>query len=112
MPTATARCRWGAPRAGVEAGASGLGTCSLGEALSLRAAGITTRLFSWLDTPDVDFAPGIEADVDLAASSLGELRRIAAAAKPGTRARVHLKIDTGLSRNGCPPTAWAELVEA
>src|SRR4051794_32668639 len=99
-------------RAAVEAGASWLGTCSLGEALALRRAGIETRLFSWLDTPDVDFASGVEAGIDLAASSLGELRRIAAAAKPGTRARVHLKIDTGLSRNGCPPSAWAELVEA
>ena len=48
-------------RAAVEAGAGWLGTCSLGEALALREAGITTRLFSWLDTPDVDFAPGIEA---------------------------------------------------
>src|SRR5207237_10638546 len=45
-------------RAAVEAGASWLGTCSLGEALALREAGITTRLFSWLDTPDVDFAAG------------------------------------------------------
>ncbi|WP_410606861.1 alanine racemase [Amycolatopsis sp. lyj-109] len=99
-------------RAAVEAGATWLGTCSLGEALALREAGIETRLFSWLDTPDADFAAGIENDIDLAASSLGELRRIAAAAKPGTPARVHLKIDTGLSRNGCPPSAWAELVEA
>jgi alanine racemase len=99
-------------RAAVEAGATWLGTCSLGEALALREAGITTRLFSWLDTPEADFAPGIEAGIDLGVSSEGELRRIADAAGPGTRARVHLKIDTGLSRNGCPPAEWAGLVEA
>ncbi|GAA4540490.1 alanine racemase [Amycolatopsis samaneae] len=100
-------------RAALEAGATWLGACSLDEALELRRAGITARLFSWLDMPDVDFAPGIEADVDLAASSIGELRRIAdAARRVGARARVHLKIDTGLSRNGCPPPLWAELVEA
>ncbi|OXM66955.1 alanine racemase [Amycolatopsis vastitatis] len=99
-------------RAAVEAGASWLGTCSLGEALALREAGITTRLFSWLDTPEVDFAPGIEAGIDLGVSSPGELRRIADATGPGTRARVHLKIDTGLSRNGCPPAEWAGLVKA
>lgn len=100
-------------RAAVEAGATWLGTCSLAEALALRAAGLTTRLFSWLDVPEVDFAAGIEADVDLGASSLAELRRIAdAASRAGKRARVHLKIDTGLSRNGCPPAEWPALVEA
>ncbi|HEY2058842.1 MAG TPA: alanine racemase [Amycolatopsis sp.] len=100
-------------RAAIDAGATWLGTCSLGEALDLRHGGITTRLLSWLDVPTADFAPGIEADVDLAASSVDELRRIAdAAGQAGKRARVHLKIDTGLSRNGCPPAAWPELVEA
>ncbi|PRX43999.1 alanine racemase [Prauserella shujinwangii] len=97
--------------AAVDAGASWLGACSSAEALDLRRAGITARLFSWLDTPDVDFAPAIAEDVDLSASSAGELARIAdAARRAGRRARVHLKIDTGLSRNGCPPYAWPELV--
>ncbi|MDT8909678.1 alanine racemase [Amycolatopsis sp. PS_44_ISF1] len=100
-------------RAAVEAGATWLGTCSLREALDLREGGITARLLSWLDLPTADFAPGVEADVDLTASSAGELARIAeAAGRAGKRARVHLKIDTGLSRNGCPPAEWPELVEA
>ncbi|WP_158881189.1 alanine racemase [Amycolatopsis anabasis] len=97
-------------RAAVEAGASWLGTCSLDEALELRAAGITARLFSWLDTPGVDFAPGIAAGVDLGVSSPAELARVAeAASRAGARAAVHLKIDTGLCRNGCPPPGWAAL---
>lgn len=100
-------------RAAVDGGATWLGTCSLGEALDLRAAGIEVRLLSWLDGDDVDFAPGIEQGVDLAASSMGELSRIAAAAgRAGSRARVHLKIDTGLNRNGCPPESWSQLVKA
>ncbi|PXY17208.1 alanine racemase [Prauserella sp. PE36] len=100
-------------KAAVRAGATWLGTCSLAEALDLRDAGITTRLFSWLDTPDVDFTPGVERDVDLSVSSLAELERVAAAAaRAGKPARVHLKIDTGLSRNGCPPYAWPDLVKA
>ncbi|MEC3980239.1 alanine racemase [Amycolatopsis sp. H20-H5] len=100
-------------RAAVEAGATWLGTCSLNEALELRRAGVTARLFSWLDTPDVDFAPGIAEGVDLAASSLGELNRIAdAARRAGLPANVHLKIDTGLSRNGCPLADWPVLVAA
>jgi len=100
-------------RAAAEAGAAWLGTCSLQEALALRAAGLSTRLFSWLDMPETDFAPGVEADIDLGVSSLGELTRVAAAAeRTGKRARVHLKIDTGLSRNGCLPADWPALVEA
>ncbi|MFF5986367.1 alanine racemase [Prauserella flavalba] len=100
-------------RAAVRAGATWLGTCSLAEALDLRDAGITTRLFSWLDTPDVDFTPGVERDVDFSVSSLAELERVSsAAAGAGKPARVHLKIDTGLSRNGCPPYAWPDLVKA
>src|SRR3954468_12247056 len=56
-------------KAALEAGATWLGGCSLGEALALRAAGITARLFSWLDLPDVDFAPGIVQGIDLSVSS-------------------------------------------
>ena len=100
-------------KAALDAGATWLGACSVAEALALRDAGITARLFSWLDPPDVDFTPAIAADVDLSASSAGELSRIAAAAhRVGKRARVHLKIDTGLSRNGCPAYAWPALVKA
>ncbi|MEV6909858.1 alanine racemase [Amycolatopsis sp. NPDC051071] len=106
-------------RAAVEAGATWLGTCSLGEALALRRAGIGVRLFSWLDTPDVDFAAAVAEDIDVAVSSLDELARVAAGARrarafSGLNAlcRVHLKIDTGLSRNGCPPAEWPALVKA
>ncbi|MFD5091140.1 alanine racemase [Amycolatopsis thailandensis] len=106
-------------RAAIEGGATWLGTCSLGEALALRRAGIRVRLFSWLDTPEADFAPAIAEDIDVAVSSLDELSRVADGVRrardfSGLNAigRVHLKIDTGLSRNGCPPAEWSALVEA
>ncbi|MCE7000024.1 alanine racemase [Saccharothrix sp. S26] len=99
-------------RAAVEAGATWLGSCSLAEALALRAAGLTVPILAWLDPPGTDYAAGVEQDVDLAASSLAQLEEISAAAdKAGRTARVHLKIDTGLSRNGCPAADWPELVE-
>ncbi|QFZ23428.1 alanine racemase [Saccharothrix syringae] len=99
-------------RAAVEAGATWLGSCSLAEALALRAAGLTVPVLAWLDPPGTDYAPGVEQGVDLAASSVRQLDAIAdAATRAGRTARVHLKIDTGLSRNGCQPADWPELVE-
>lgn len=98
-------------RAALAAGAQWLGACSQREALDLRAAGITAPIFAWLDTPATDRAPGIAAEIDLSASSPLELDRIVAdARRAGRPARVHLKVDTGLSRNGSPPSEWPDLV--
>jgi alanine racemase len=99
-------------RAALEAGATWLGSCSLREALDLRDGGIDTRILSWLDVPEIDLAPGVEAGIDLSASSVRELAAIVdGARRTGKTARVHLKIDTGLSRNGCPPNEWPDLVD-
>ncbi|MEU6152526.1 alanine racemase [Actinosynnema sp. NPDC047251] len=99
-------------RAALEAGATWLGSCSLAEALVLRAAGISAPVLSWLDPAGTDYAPGVEAGVDLSVSSLRQLAAVAEAARGvGRPARVHLKIDTGLSRNGSRPDEWGALVE-
>lgn len=98
-------------RAALDAGATWLGSCSLAEALALREAGVTAPILAWLDLPTTDRAPGVAADVDLAASSAAELAAVEdGAERAGRRARVHLKIDTGLSRNGCAPAEWPDLV--
>ena len=53
------------------------------------------------------------ADVDISAQSLDQLSRLAAAAATTERrARVHLKIDTGLSRNGASPQLWPDICAA
>jgi alanine racemase len=99
-------------RAALEAGAGWLGSCSLAEALALRGAGITAPILSWLEVAGEDFVVAIAANVDVTASSVRELGHIlGAGARAGRTPRVHLKIDTGLSRNGCPATEWPELVE-
>lgn len=88
-------------RAALGAGAGWLGVAHISEALPLRAAGLSAPLLAWLHTPDSDFAAAIAADVDLGCSGW-ELPRIVAAADLLARsARIHLKIDTGLGRNGC-----------
>ncbi|GGN27554.1 alanine racemase [Lentzea pudingi] len=100
-------------RAALEAGATWLGSCSTQEALALRAAGIQAPILAWLDAPDEDLAAGLAADVEMSIASLSDLRRIEQAAdEADARPRLHLKIDTGLSRNGCQPHDWPALVEA
>ncbi len=98
-------------RAAVQAGASWLGASSLDEALALRDAGLTVPILAWLDLLDADRTAGVTADIDLSASSRDELDAVrVAAGRAGRRARVHLKIDTGMTRNGCQPAEWPALV--
>lgn len=100
-------------RAALEAGAGWLGVCTLEEALELRAAGIAAPVLSWLHLPDEDFAPAVAADVDLSVSSVRHLAAVLdGARRAGRPARLHLKIDTGLSRNGCTPADWPALLDA
>jgi alanine racemase len=96
-------------RAALESGADSLAVLDVPAALTLRAAGVDAQLFAWLHGRDTDFAAAIEAGVDLGVSSLVELRRIGEAAA-GRTAAVHLKIDTGLHRNGASPEDWPALV--
>nr|WP_252436678.1 alanine racemase [Pseudonocardia humida] len=99
--------------AALRAGASWLGVCTLDEAAALRAAGITAPLLSWLHLPGEDFGPAVSSDVDLAVSSREHLAAVLAGARAAGRpARLHLKADTGLSRNGAPAAQWPDLLDA
>lgn len=85
-------------RTAVEAGADWLGVADLGEALALREAGIRAPLLAWLHAAQPDFADAVAAGVEVGVSTAAQLE---AAARAG--ATVHLKLDTGLSRNGIAP---------
>lgn len=100
-------------RAALDAGASWLGTATPQEALALRAAGVGGRIMCWLWTPGDPWRAGIEADLDMAVSGMWALREVTAAAREAGRpARIQLKADTGLGRNGCQPADWPALVAA
>ncbi|WP_344075065.1 alanine racemase [Streptomyces crystallinus] len=100
-------------RAAIEAGATWVGTATPQEALALRAAGVGGRMLCWLWTPGGPWREAIEADIDVSVSGMWDLREAAAAARAAGRvARIQLKADTGLGRNGCQPADWPELVQA
>ncbi len=98
-------------RAALDAGATWLGTATPEEALALRAAGLPGRIMCWLWTPGGPWREAVEADLDLGIGGLWALREAVEAARAaGRTARVQLKADTGLGRNGCQPADWPELV--
>lgn len=97
-------------RAALDAGAGWLGVAHISEALPLRSAGIDAPLLAWLHTSDSDFHAAVAANIDLGCSGWELPHIVAAALRMNTTARIHLKIDTGLGRNGCTPADWEEFV--
>ncbi|MEJ3404408.1 alanine racemase [Rathayibacter sp. YIM 133350] len=99
-------------RAALAGGADWLGVAEIAEALELRSAGITAPVLAWLHDPDEDFDEALAAEVAVGISTSGQLEALAAAAdRQGRRARAHVKLDTGLSRNGVPREQWGEVFE-
>ena len=101
-------------RAARAAGATGWGSRPRARRLALREAGDTGRVLAWLYGPDEDL------------DAAGRSRRRRLRPSPSTRsardrgrgglaehrARVHLKFDTGLSRNGAAAADWPEVCAA
>jgi alanine racemase len=100
-------------RAAVAGGASWLGVAHLSEALALRDNGVRAPVLSWLHVPGCDFTAGISAEIDLSVSALWSLAEVADASRSlGRTARIHLKVDTGLGRNGAFGEDWPTLLHA
>lgn len=95
-------------KAAVEAGCELLGVLDIETGLELRKGGISTPAFAWLHSPNSDFKKAISSGIELSVSSMSELEAVSEAG----RASIHLKVDTGLRRNGCPIEKWPELVTA
>lgn len=102
-----------AARAALDGGATWLGVAIVDEALALRAAGISAPVLAWLWTPreSETVRAAVDAGIDISVSSVWALEIVSGAAREtGRTVRIHLKIDTGLSRNGCYVGDWADLV--
>jgi alanine racemase len=92
-----------------DAGIRWFGSLDIETGLALRAGGIEREaaILAWLFGPDEDYRAAITNAIDLGISTLAQLEQIAAA---GRGARLHLKIDTGLHRNGASTADWPALV--
>jgi alanine racemase len=102
-------------RAAVAAGVRWIGTLDVATALELRAGDVgggirdDIAIFAWMLGPTEDYAGAVTGGVDLGVSTVEQLDQIADAAV-AARARIHLKIDTGLHRNGASAGDWPSLV--
>lgn len=96
----------------VQAGVDSFGSYDVRSGLDVRRiAGADVRVFAWATSTDAEIDEALVHDIDLGVGSIEYLRRIIARAEVlGTRARVHLKIDTGLHRNGVLPEDWPSAV--
>ena len=105
-----------AARAAIEGGATWLGVAHPGSALALARAGLDAQILTWLYEPHTakEVLPEvIGSGVDVSVGSAEMLQLVSAASRQADRrARVHLKIDTGMGRNGVMPWQVRELGEA
>ena len=95
--------------AALEGGATRLGVADINEALALRKAGIDAPIVAWLHTPDVNFTEAASHGIELGISSFAQLQAAADSASVSGPVGVHLKVETGLGRNGIEPAAWSQV---
>ncbi|MGJ9441678.1 alanine racemase [Actinotignum sp. GS-2025e] len=106
LPAARAFARPGADYLGVAQVAEALALVrewgeqpTEGEALAGHPA--LPPVFSWIYTPDSDLAPALEAGIELSVGDTWMIEAVARAAQAtGHTARVHLSVDSGMTREG------------
>jgi alanine racemase len=98
-------------RAAVAAGAAELGVATIDEALALRRDGIRSPVLAWLHSPGTDFGPALQADVEVAVSSVRQLAELLDAVERTSHvATVTVKVDTGLNRNGVSTVEYPQVL--
>jgi alanine racemase len=92
--------------AALSGGATRLGVAEIAEGLNLRRQGIHAPIMAWLHQPGERFVEAAEADIEVGISSFDQLEAAGNAASVDRPVGIHLKIETGLSRNGIAPGDW------
>ena len=100
-------------QAAIQAGATWCGIARVSEALELRQAGLDYPMLLLGYTPPGRYAEMVGHQVSMAAWDLEQMKGMsAAAASLNKTARIHLKVDTGMSRLGVRPEAALRLIRA
>jgi alanine racemase len=100
-------------RAALRGGATWLGVVSVGEGIELRRAGIDARILVLGTTPPDWAHAGVANDLTLTVFTMDTVRAIEDAARTlDRRARVHIKVDTGMARLGVSPEHALEFARA
>lgn len=105
-------------RTALGAGASELGVATVGEALTLREAGIDAPVTAWMWLPDPaveDISVVCSAGITLGVPSVDHLRSAVSVAREAVASgrppmKIGLMADTGLSRSGIERSRWDEAV--
>ncbi|MCX6419661.1 MAG: alanine racemase, partial [Actinobacteria bacterium] len=88
-------------QAATDAGAKWLGVALLEEAITLRTHGLSIPIIAWLTPLTEDFDNALRHDIDLGISSLSLLEKVMAAGeRTGITPRIHVEVDTGMTRGG------------
>ena len=105
-----------------EEGARWFGVARLPEALKLAdymaSQGREPRILTWLVPGQEGYEAAVSAGLDVSVSNLDELRGVTEAVKAlraegdsGAVARIHAKVDVGMSRGGSKPEDWGDLLD-
>ena len=95
-----------------DAGIEWFGSYDIASGVEMRRLlGAEGRIFAWATSTDAEIDEALAHHIDLGVGTAEYLERVVTRARTlGAHARVHLKIDTGLHRNGLLPEEWEETV--
>ena len=95
----------------IEGGASWLAVASVDEGIELRATQAEIPILILSPAPDHALVAAIEHKLDMTVTTTRAIQKVAETANNLSKiGRVHLKIDSGMHRLGCPPDQAAAMV--
>lgn len=95
--------------AALSGGATRLGVADIDEGIELRRQGINAPIVAWLHEPGQRFERAAANNIEVGVSSFDQLDAAGSAATVNNPVGVHLKLETGLSRNGIAPADWGRI---